>query len=182
MNAPVSIDRAWNVFPDEYVDQRPVEFGLPVAKSHYVTMRDGCRIAVDIYVPRPPSGAVTSRTFPAIALFTPYCRRFKLRPAATGEANPNTGKFRDFFVPRGYAVDAGDIERDFPDRDRIFALGCSSILNMPVRWKGEVLGQINPLHEARHFGKADLPMVEAMVQIVVPAFLIAAEHTPGGCR
>jgi hypothetical protein len=24
--------------------------------------------------------------------------------------------------------------------------------------------------------------VEAMAQIVVPAFLIAAEHAPGGCR
>jgi len=78
--------------------------------------------------------------------------------------------------------DAGDIERDFPDHERIFALGCSSVLNMPVCWKGEVLGQINLLHEARHFGKAHLPMVEAMAQIVVPAFLIAAEHAPGGCR
>ena len=78
--------------------------------------------------------------------------------------------------------DAGDIERDFPDHDRIFALGCGSVLNMPVRWKGEVLGQINLLHEARHFGKAHLPIVEAMAQIVVPAFLIAAEHTPGGGR
>src|SRR5713226_141355 len=109
MNAPVSLHRAWNVLPDEYVDQRPVEFALHVPKSHYVTMRDGCRIAVDIYVPNSLSGAVTLRTFPAIALFTPYYRRFKLRPAATGEANPNTGKFRDFFVPRGYAVVVVDV-------------------------------------------------------------------------
>jgi hypothetical protein len=78
--------------------------------------------------------------------------------------------------------DADDIECDFPDHDRIFALGCGSVLNMPVRRKGEVLGQINLLREARHFGKAHLPMVEAMAQIVVPAFLIAAEHAPGGCR
>ncbi len=109
MNAPVSLHRAWNVLPDEYVDQRPVEFALPVPTSHYVTMRDGCRIAVDIYVPNSLSGAVTLRTFPAIAMFTPYYRRFKLRPAATGEANPNTGKFRDFFVPRGYAVVVVDV-------------------------------------------------------------------------
>ena len=103
MNAPVSLHRAWNLLPDEYVDRRPVEFALTVPKSHYVTMRDGCRIAVDIYVPQSLSGAVTSATFPAIALFTPYYRRFKLRPGGTGEANPNTGKYRDFFVPRGYA-------------------------------------------------------------------------------
>jgi transcriptional regulator with GAF, ATPase, and Fis domain len=78
--------------------------------------------------------------------------------------------------------DAGDIERDFPDHDRIFALGCGSVLNMPVRWRGEVLGQINLLHEARHFGNAHLTIVEAMAQIVVPAFLFAAEHVPGGRR
>jgi hypothetical protein len=78
--------------------------------------------------------------------------------------------------------DAGDIERDFPDHDRIFALGCGSVLNMPVHWQGEVLGQVNLLHEARHFEKAHLPIVEAMAQIVVPAFLIAAKHASGGCR
>jgi hypothetical protein len=78
--------------------------------------------------------------------------------------------------------DAGDIERDFPDHDRIFALGCGSVLNMPVRWMGEVLGQVNLLHEPRHFQNAHLPIVAAMAQIVVPAFLIAAERAPGGFR
>jgi putative CocE/NonD family hydrolase len=107
MNAPVSIRRPWKVLPEEYVDRRPVKFGLPVPISQYVTMRDGCRIAVDVYVPQQPSGAMTS--FPVIALFTPYYRRFKLRPGGTGEVNPNTGKFRDFFVPRGYAVVVVDV-------------------------------------------------------------------------
>jgi hypothetical protein len=78
--------------------------------------------------------------------------------------------------------DAGDIERDFPGHDRIFALGCGSVLNMPVRWMGEVLGQVNLLHEPRHFQNAHLPIVAAMAQIVVPAFLIAAERAPGGFR
>jgi uncharacterized protein len=32
-----------------------------------------------------------------------------LRPAGSGEVNPNTGKFRDFFVPRGYAVVVVDV-------------------------------------------------------------------------
>jgi GAF domain-containing protein len=78
--------------------------------------------------------------------------------------------------------DASDIARDFPDHDRIFALGCGSILNMPVCWQGEVLGQVNLLHEAKHFRQADLPVVEAMAQIAVPAFLIVASHEPGGGR
>jgi uncharacterized protein len=109
LNAPASICRAWKVFPAEYVKRRPVEFGLPAPRSQYVTMRDGCRIAVDTYVPESPSGGVTAHTFPAITLFTPYYRRFKLVPGGTGEVNPNTGKFRDFFVPRGYAVVVVDV-------------------------------------------------------------------------
>ncbi|CAN7621285.1 GAF domain-containing protein [Bosea sp. LjRoot9] len=77
---------------------------------------------------------------------------------------------------------AGDIERDFPDHAKIFALGCGSILNMPVRWRGGVLGQINLLNESGHFRDAHLPTVEAMAQIVVPAFLAAAAQEPGGLR
>ena len=58
-------------------------------------------------MPQPTNGI--AQTFPTIALFTPYYRRFKLRPGGSGEANPNTGKFRDFFVPRGYAVVVVDV-------------------------------------------------------------------------
>ena len=70
-------------------------------------MRDGCRLAVDAYVPQPINGA--AQTFPTVVLFTPYYRRFKLRPGGVGEVNPNTGKFRDVFVPRGYAVVIVDV-------------------------------------------------------------------------
>jgi uncharacterized protein len=71
--------------------------------SQYVTMRDGCRLALDAYVPQ-SINSDRNATFPTIVFFTPYYRRFKLRPGWAGEVNPNTGKFRDFFVPRGYAV------------------------------------------------------------------------------
>lgn len=71
-----------------------------------------------------------------------------------------------------------DIRRDFPDHEKIFALGCGSILNMPVVWRGEVLGQINLLNEPNHFHDAHLPIVEIMAQIVVPAFLVAATRKP----
>jgi uncharacterized protein len=71
-------------------------------------MRDGCRLAVDAYVPQALESA-SSRTFPTIVLFTPYYRRFKLRPGGAGEVNPNAGKFCDFFVPRGYAVVVVDV-------------------------------------------------------------------------
>src|SRR5436309_15565114 len=101
--------RAWRVPPADYVRDRPVDFELAEPSSCYVTMRDGCRIAVDAYVPEPKGWAVTAEHFPTLVFFTPYYRRFKLRPDGRGEANPNTGKFRDFFVPRGYAVVVVDI-------------------------------------------------------------------------
>src|SRR5579859_4922838 len=94
--------RAWRVQPGQYLAQRPANFRLAPPTSQYVAMRDGCRLAVDAYVPQ-PIDAGAAQTFPTIAFFTPYYRRFKLRPGGVGEANPNTGKFRDFFVPRGYA-------------------------------------------------------------------------------
>ena len=47
------------------------------------------------------TAAATPQRFPTIVLFTPYYRRFKLRAGGSGEVNPNTGRFRDLFVPRG---------------------------------------------------------------------------------
>ena len=100
--------RAWRVPPGEYLAQRPADFELVPPASQYVTMRDGCSLAVDAYVPRAKTG-VAQKTFPCIGFFTPYYRRFKLRPGGSGEVNPNTGKFRDFFVPCGYAVVVVDV-------------------------------------------------------------------------
>ena len=98
---------AWRIPPADYLATRPIDFRLAQPSSQYVTMRDGCHLAVDAYVPQPINGA--AQKFPTIALFTPYYRRFKLRPGGSGEANPNTGKFRDLFVPRGYAVVIVDV-------------------------------------------------------------------------
>jgi hypothetical protein len=67
-----------------------------------------------------------------------------------------------------------EIERDFPDHEKIFALGCGSILNMPVHWQGAVLGQINILNRAGHFDEAHLAIVEKLAQCVTPAFVAAS--------
>lgn len=99
-------DTAWRVSPSDYLKRREPEFAISDPMSQYVTMRDGCKLALDVYLPATGS---PSEAFPSITLFTPYYRRFKLKPGGSGEVNPNTGKFRDFFVPRGYAVVVIDI-------------------------------------------------------------------------
>lgn len=70
--------------------------------------------------------------------------------------------------------DAAAIRRDFPDHETIFATGCESILNMPVLWKGQALGQVNMLHAANHYGPQHLPLVGSLVQMAIPALLLVA--------
>jgi len=65
--------RAWQVPPGAYLANRERRHTLPAAPtSTYVTMRDGCRLAVDAYVPRSgAAGTPGTDSFPAIIVFTP---------------------------------------------------------------------------------------------------------------
>ena len=71
-------------------------------------MRDGCRLAVDVYL---PDGRAASGGVPTVLILTPYYRRFALRDgaAASTDPSPNAAKYRDYFVPRGYAVVVVDV-------------------------------------------------------------------------
>lgn len=103
---------AWLVPPGEYLAQRPAEFACPRAPfSLYVTMPDGCRIAVDVYLPQEAGSGPPPGKMPAVLILTPYYRRFRLKddaPAAT-ETTPNAARYRDVFVPRGYALVVVDV-------------------------------------------------------------------------
>ncbi|MBO1077858.1 CocE/NonD family hydrolase [Roseomonas haemaphysalidis] len=96
---------AWRQAPSSYAASRPPEFALPPAPvSRYLPMRDGCRIAADVWLPDGATGPV-----PAILILTPYYRRFRLRDGGTGDAIPNAGKFVRHLVPRGFAVVVVDV-------------------------------------------------------------------------
>ncbi|WP_198370594.1 CocE/NonD family hydrolase [Roseomonas rosulenta] len=96
---------AWRVAPSAYLATRPAEFALPPRpqRSCYIAMPDGVRIAADVWLPERATGAL-----PTILIHTPYYRRFALAPGAMAEACPNAAKFRDAFVPRGYALVVAD--------------------------------------------------------------------------
>jgi predicted acyl esterase len=102
---------AWHVPPGRYLADRPPEFDLPAAPaSRYLAMRDGCRLAVDVWLPQQRGeGAPPAAAVPSIVVLTPYYRRFALRPGGKAEVAPNAAKFRDAFVPRGYAVVVVDV-------------------------------------------------------------------------
>ena len=92
---------AWLVPPFEYLAGRERPFGQGIRSSQYVAVRDGTRLAVDLYVP------VAEGRFPVVILFTPYCRRFAVSGEGV-EAAPGIAQYRDFFPPYGYAVLAVD--------------------------------------------------------------------------
>jgi len=103
---------AWRVPPSAYLARRPPQFAVPARPlSRYLEMPDGCRLAVDVYLPAAtPTDPAPPARYPTICVFTPYYRRFALAPGARGtEASPNIFKYRDMFVPRGYALVAVDV-------------------------------------------------------------------------
>ncbi|CAB4705654.1 MAG: CocE/NonD family hydrolase [Actinobacteria bacterium] len=68
------------------------EYGIVVSKDLMVPMRDGVRLAFDVYRPG-VDGAYAEGTFPTIMLHTAY-----------DKATKRYEEIADFFVPRGYAV------------------------------------------------------------------------------
>jgi len=64
-----------------------------------------------------------------------------------------------------------DIVDNYADHATLLAMGCGSIVNMPVRWGGEVLGTVNLLHAQGRYAEADLPRIAAWAQLSAPAFL-----------
>jgi hypothetical protein len=71
---------------------------------------------------------------------------------------------------------ADDIRAVFPDHELIRSLGCESVLNMPVRWRGETLGTVNLLHGAEHYSEADVPPIRRFAHFCLPALLLIARH------
>lgn len=100
---------SWLTPPSEYARLRAPDCACPDPRSVYVPMRDGCRLAVDYYLPQ-SHDAIPDPNFPTIVIFTPYYRRFALAdPSLATEPTPNICKYRDYFVPRGYALVAVDV-------------------------------------------------------------------------
>jgi uncharacterized protein len=58
---------AWRLAPSAYLATRPPAGPAPAPRSSYVTMRDGGRLAVDVYLPPGEGGSV-----PSILILTPY--------------------------------------------------------------------------------------------------------------
>jgi len=60
-----------------------------------------------------------------------------------------------------------DISKVFPDHELIRALGCGSVLNLPVVIRGELVATINMLHVPHHYTPERVVAAEA--HLAVPA-------------
>jgi hypothetical protein len=65
-----------------------------------------------------------------------------------------------------------DIATNFFDHALIHSLGCDSILNMPVRWRGQTRGTLNLCHRAGYYDEKHLPRVRLLAQLALPAMLL----------
>jgi GAF domain-containing protein len=64
-----------------------------------------------------------------------------------------------------------DIEQNFFDHALIVSLGCESILNMPVRWRGQTIGTLNLCHRAGFYDESHLPLLRLVAQLALPALM-----------
>src|SRR5947208_10354282 len=73
-------------------------FGINLAKDVMVPMRDGIRLATDLYRPAGPDGEPLAGPFPTILCRTPY-----------DKADRRYVEIADFFTPRGFATVLQDL-------------------------------------------------------------------------
>lgn len=66
---------------------------------------------------------------------------------------------------------ADDIREVFFDHELILSLGCRSVLNLPLRWRGRTLGTLNLLHDENWYGVHHVEAARLLAQLALPAVL-----------
>ncbi|MDE5441959.1 GAF domain-containing protein [Bradyrhizobium sp. CSA207] len=93
---------------------------------------------------------------------------------AGGRKRLAPGTWTEAVLDRGEAYigrTQDDLRTVFSDHELIASLGCASVLNMPVRWRGRTLGSLNLLHEADWYGEDDIAACLPFAQFALPALL-----------
>jgi hypothetical protein len=76
------------------------------------------------------------------------------------------------------ATTLAEIATVFPDHETIGALGCGSVVNLPVVLAGKLAATINMLHEAHHYTPARVAALEETVSMPAKLALLAARVLP----
>lgn len=69
------------------------------------------------------------------------------------------------------AADRAAVARTYKDPERIFALGVTSIMNVPVRLNGSNVGALNLMGEAGWYGREVFPTARVVASLLAPTLL-----------
>jgi transcriptional regulator with GAF, ATPase, and Fis domain len=84
------------------------------------------------------------------------------------------GNWVDTVLTRGEAFigrTPDDLRAVFADHELIASLGCESVLNVPVRWRGRTLASLNLLHTRGWYRDEQVPLAQSLGQFALPALL-----------
>lgn len=73
----------------------------------------------------------------------------------------------EVYIARG----RDDVRGTYKDYEKIFGLGVTSIMNVPVRFGGGNIGAFNLFGEAGQFGEAEAADAKVLAGLMVPALL-----------
>ena len=104
-----------------------------------------------------------------------YSNRPEVYPVSGDKRIERNAWFRQIH-DRGEAFVANtieDIEDVFPDADVIASLGCGSVLNIPIRVRGQVVGTLNLLDREAFFSQAAVERCVRLLRLpAMTAFLV----------
>ncbi len=67
-----------------------------------------------------------------------------------------------------------DIAKVFPDHEKIWSLGCGSVVNLPVIIEGQLAATINMLHEEHYYNPARVELIERHLSLPARRACLAA--------
>lgn len=94
-------------------------------------------------------------------------------PTSASKPQPE-GRWAETVLTRGdvfIGETPDDLRAVFADHELIASLGCESVMNVPVRWKGRTLATLNLLHTRAWYRDAHIPVAQSLAQFALPALL-----------
>jgi len=102
-----------------------------------------------------------------------YSNMPKAYPTSAGKPQPESN-WANTVLMRGEVYigeTPDDLRAVFSDHALIASLGCESVMNVPVRWKGRTLATLNLLHTRAWYRDTHIPLAQALAQFALPALL-----------
>lgn len=107
-----------------------------------------------------------------------YSNREDISPTGGTKPMP-TGVWADQIIAGGRAYigrNREDLRDVFFDYEALWAIGCESVLNVPVRWLGKTVGSMNILGRENQFTEEDGRRFAVIAQLGSPLFLESCDH------